>query len=67
VRAGILKLDTALIAAGEGLPLLDQGFARNLTRTGKKAEPTDFNGALASLGVFVALSSFVFLRRLRPE
>jgi hypothetical protein len=27
----------------------------------------DFNGALASLGVFVVMSSFVFLRRLKPE
>ena len=25
------------------------------------------SGSLVSLGVFVALSSFVFLRRLRPE
>jgi ABC-2 type transport system permease protein len=67
VRQGIFKLDTALTEAAEGLPLLDQRFARNLSSAGKKAQTTDFNGALGSLGVFVALSSFVFLRRMRPE
>jgi hypothetical protein len=67
VRQGILRLDTALTLAGENLPLTDQRFARNLSTAGKKAESTDFNAALASLGAFVALSSFVFLRKLRPE
>ncbi len=67
VRQGILRLDTALITAGESLPLLDRRFAQNLTAGGRKAEAVDFDGALASLGAFVALSSFVFLRRLRPE
>ena len=67
VRQGVLRLDTALITAAEGLPLIDQRFARNLGAAGKKAETTDFNGALVSLGVFVVLSSFVFLRRMRPE
>jgi hypothetical protein len=67
VRQGIFRLDSALATAGESLPLLDQQFAKNLSSAGKKAESNDFNGALGSLGVFVALSSFVFLRRLRPE
>jgi hypothetical protein len=67
VRQGILRLDTALIAASENLPLIDRQLSQNLGRAGKKVEPDDFNGALASLGVFVVLSSFVFLRRLRPE
>ena len=67
VRQGILRLDRALTAASENLPLIDQRFARNLGTAGKKAETNDFNGALVSLGVFVALSSFVFLRRMRPE
>jgi ABC-2 type transport system permease protein len=67
VRQGIFRLDTAFTAAGEGLPLLDQSFANNLSRAGRKAEAKDFNGALASLAAFVALSSFVFLRKLRPE
>jgi ABC-2 type transport system permease protein len=67
VRQGILRLDTALISASENLPVTDRSFARNLGKAGKKAEPDDFNGALASLAVFVSLSSFVFLRRLRPE
>jgi hypothetical protein len=60
-------LDTALISASEDLPLIDARFAANLGKAGKKAEPADFKGALASLAVFVALSSFVFMRRLRPE
>lgn len=67
VRQGILRLDTALIAAAESLPLLDQNFTRNLKAGGTKAQAEDFNGALAGLGAFVVLSSFVFLRRLRPE
>ncbi len=67
VRQGILKLDTALTVAGEVLPLTNQSFARDLARAGDRAKPGDFDGALASLGVFVAIASFVFLRRLRPE
>ena len=67
VRQGVLRLDTALTAAGETLPLTNQQFARNLVSGGKKAQTDDFNGSLASLGVFVVISSFVFLRRLKPE
>jgi ABC-2 type transport system permease protein len=67
VRQGILRLDTALIAASQNLPMLDQQLARNLGRAGQKVEPDDFRGGLTCLGVFVVLSSFVFLRRLRPE
>ena len=67
VRQGILRIDTALISAAETLPLTDQRFAQNLGAAGKKVVPNDFNGSLASLGVFVVLSSFVFLRRMRPE
>ena len=66
-RQGILRLDTALTSAAENLPLIDQRFARNLERAGKEARTNDFNGAMTSLGIFVVLSSFVFLRRLRPE
>ncbi|MCX6951240.1 MAG: hypothetical protein NTV51_03510 [Verrucomicrobia bacterium] len=46
---------------------MDRRFADNLVKAGKKAEPSDATGALAGLGVMVALSSFVFLRRLRAE
>jgi len=67
VRQEVLKLDQALNAAVTELPLLDQRFVGNLTSAAKKAGATDFNAALASLGGFVALSSFVFLRKLRPE
>jgi hypothetical protein len=66
-RQGILRLDTALTTAAESLPWVDPRFSENLGSAGRKVEPDDFNGALASLGVFVVLSSFVFLRRLRPE
>jgi ABC-2 type transport system permease protein len=67
VRQGILRVDTAFSTAAETLPLLDQRFVRNLGTAGKNAASTDFHGALTSLGIFVVLSSFVFLRRLRPE
>jgi hypothetical protein len=67
VRQGILKLDTALVTAGEVLPLTDQNLARDLRRAGGKAQAADFNGALASLAAFVALSSFVFLRKSSPR
>jgi hypothetical protein len=67
VRQEVFRLDTALADAAGKLPLLDQHLVSNLTAAGKKAEATDFNAALASLGGFVALSSFVFLRKLRPE
>ena len=67
VRQGVFRLDSALATAAEGLPLISQGFTRDLTRAGNRAQARDFNGALVSLGVFVALSSFIFLRRLKPE
>jgi hypothetical protein len=67
VRQGVLRVDQALITAGEILPLTNQRFAQNLSSAGRKAQGSDFAGALASLGVFVVLSSFVFARKLRPE
>ena len=67
VRQEVFRLDTALTDAASNLPLLDQRMVGNLTDAGKRAEATDFNGALVSLGLFVAASSFVFFRRIRPE
>ncbi len=67
VRQEIFRLDSALSAAAAQLPLLDQRFVGNLAAAGKRAEATDFNGALLGLSIFVAASSFVFFRRLRPE
>lgn len=67
VRQGIFRLDDALLTAAQELPILDQGVTRDFTRAGTRAKATDFNGALAALAAFVALSSIVFLRRLRPE
>ena len=66
-RQGILRLDDALVTAGESLPLINQRFAQNLTSAGRKAGGSDFDGALVSLGLFIVASSFVFTRRLRPE
>lgn len=67
VRAGILRPDAALLAAAEELPLTNRQFADSLARAGNRTQASDFVGALAALGGFVVLSSFVFLRRLRPE
>lgn len=67
VRSGILQPDRALIEAGEQLPLANRTFAQSLTRAGGRTQASDFDGALASLGGFVVVASFVFLRRLRPE
>jgi ABC-2 type transport system permease protein len=67
VRQGILRLDSALGIAAESLPVTNRDFTRNLGKAGDWAKPEDFNGALGSLGVFVVVASFVFLRRLRPE
>lgn len=67
VRQEILNLDTALSNAAESLPLLDQRFASNVASLARRAGSTDFNGALVALGFFVAGSSFVFFRKLRPE
>lgn len=67
VRQEVFRLDTALTDAAAKLPLLDQRTVDNFTTAGKKAAPADFNGSLAALAAFVALSSFVFFRKLRPE
>ncbi len=67
VRQTVFRVDSVLTGAGEKLPFLDQTSATNLAAAGKRAQSSDFNGSLASLGAFVALSAFVFFRRLRPE
>ena len=67
VRQEVFRLDAALGDAAGKLPLLDQRLVGNITAAGKKAEASDFDGALASLGLLVALSSWVFFRKLRPE
>jgi hypothetical protein len=67
VRQQILRPDAALLRAGRELPLLSQQFGSNLTRAGEHAQANDFAGALAGLAVLAAVSSTVFLRKLRPE
>lgn len=66
-RREVFNLDEALTAAGEQLPLFNPHMAADLARAGDAAEATDTRGALGALAAFVVLSSFVFLRRLRPE
>ncbi|MSU66051.1 MAG: hypothetical protein EXS38_08140 [Opitutus sp.] len=39
----------------------------NLKQSSDKVRATDFDGALASLGILTLLSSAVFMRKLRPE
>jgi hypothetical protein len=67
VRGQVLRLDEMLKAASSELPMLNAQFADNLKNRAAKVQPTDFNGALASLAAFCAFGSFVFLRKIRPE
>ncbi|HVS53966.1 MAG TPA: hypothetical protein VHD62_16545 [Opitutaceae bacterium] len=66
-REQVFRLDRALTEASAQLPLIDERLVTNLAAAGKRAEAADPSGALASLGVFVVASSFVFFRKLRPE
>lgn len=67
LRQQVLRVDNVLIAAAEQLPLIDKGFVEKLKRGGTRAAPAALPGTLASLGLFVVLSSVVFLKKLRPE
>lgn len=67
VRQEVFRLDSALTDAAASLPIMDQRFVGNLAAAGKRAEATDFDGALVGLGIFVVASTFVFFRKLRPE
>jgi ABC-2 type transport system permease protein len=49
------------------LPMLSKQFSTNLGNASRKTASTDFQGALGALAAFCALSSVVFLRRIRPE
>jgi ABC-type transport system involved in multi-copper enzyme maturation permease subunit len=67
VREAVFQLDDVLTEAGTELPILSQSMAADLTRAGQNVEPADLYGSLAGLGFIVALSSLVFLRKLRAE
>lgn len=67
VRIGILDPSTVLLNAARDLPISNKEFAASLEREGNQVKSRDFQGALYSLGGFVLLSSFVFLRRIKPE
>jgi hypothetical protein len=67
-RLGIFKIGDALVDAGNQLPLTDRSFADNMVRWGTAANAqADFGPGLAALGLFTALSSVVFLRKLQAE
>ena len=67
VREAVFKVDEALEQVGTELPFLDRSVANSFVQVGRKAEAKDLPGSIAGLGVFVALSSVVFFRRLRSE
>lgn len=67
IRKEVFRLDAALTAAGAELPIVDQRLAGNIEAMGKSAETKSTTAAAVSLGVFVALSSVAFFRKLRPE
>jgi hypothetical protein len=67
IRLEVFGLAHALSDAATQLPLLNKDFSSTLMRGSVKAQPTDYRGALGALAAFCALSSVVFLRRIRPE
>jgi hypothetical protein len=68
VRLDIFNLGGALADAGNQLPLTNRNFANNLVHSGEVANSrSDLVGGLAGLALFVACSSFVFVRKLQPE
>lgn len=67
VRREILNLDDVLIEAGNTLPLFNARLSHALIRAGEKVRGHEYKAALAALAGMAALSSFVFLRRIRPE
>ncbi|HWA09011.1 MAG TPA: hypothetical protein VG838_06035 [Opitutaceae bacterium] len=67
VRQEVFAVDDVLLNAAKELPLIDEQFTKKLERGSQTAQATDFNGALAGLGVLTVVSSAAFFRRLRPE
>ncbi len=67
VRLEAFNVADAFSDAATQLPFLNPRFAESLQNAGKKSAATDYTGALAGLGVFIAASSVVFLRRIKPE
>jgi ABC-2 type transport system permease protein len=67
VRLKVFSLSDALSDAAEQLPLLNERFVQSLKAGATRATPVDHRGALGALAAFIALSSVVFLRRIRPE
>ena len=67
MRKSIFRLDTVLAGAAKTLPLVDRGLVEDLERGSREAAAKNLPATLRALGLFVVLSSVVFLRKLRPE
>lgn len=67
VRQGIFRMDVAFQEAADKLPLSNKRFVKNMAKEARENAPKDYRGALASLAGFCVASSFIFLRRIRPE
>jgi hypothetical protein len=66
-RKSVFRLDAAFADAAGKLPLLDPQVVQQLKRGSEDAAAKDLPRTLQALGLFVVLSSVVFLRKLRPE
>lgn len=67
VRLEVFNLSSTLNDAAENLPMLNARFQQSLRNGSTRAEATDYKGALGALAAFCALSSVVFLRKIRAE
>jgi ABC-2 type transport system permease protein len=67
VHASVHRLDKAYLDAATKLPMIEKRQVDEWKRKAAKTAAKDLPGALKALGLFVVLSSVVFLRKLRPE
>lgn len=67
LRQQVFRPDAAFARAARELPLFNQRLSDSLKHASEQVRPQDVGGALAGLAVLVAASSFVFVRKLRPE
>lgn len=67
IDSNVLRIDRALIDAGQELPLTNQRLAENLRQAGEHAAGTDVAGSVLGLAVLSGLSILLLFRRLKPE
>lgn len=67
IDSEVLRIDRALIDAGQELPLTNRRLAENLTQAGDHTAATDFGGSVTGLAVLGGLSILLLFRRLKPE